>query len=175
MIEDIKLMKAHNINALRMSHYPNDPQMYALCDEYGIYVMDEANLETHGVGGLLSNIPAWHTAFLERAIRMVERDKNHPSVVWWSLGNESGCGRIRFAIRQHRAANLQHDQRSRVARHGGHDSPPSARSTDARHPVAASTARIADTIRSREQPCVSSVATSRPWSIPRDVRAIQIP
>ena len=54
--------------------------------------MDEANLETHGVGGLLSNIPAWHTAFMERAIRMVERDKNHASVVWWSLGNESGCG-----------------------------------------------------------------------------------
>jgi beta-galactosidase len=92
MIEDIKLMKSNNINALRMSHYPNDPRMYELCDQYGIYVMDEANLETHGVGGLLSNIPAWHTAFLERAIRMVERDKNHASVVFWSLGNESGCG-----------------------------------------------------------------------------------
>ncbi|OHB67782.1 MAG: hypothetical protein A2Y77_05765, partial [Planctomycetes bacterium RBG_13_62_9] len=92
MIEDIKLMKANNINAVRTSHYPNDPHWYDLCDEYGIYLMDEANLETHGVGGLLSNIPAWHTAFLERAIRMVERDKNHPSVVFWSLGNESGCG-----------------------------------------------------------------------------------
>ncbi len=92
MLEDIKLMKANNINALRMSHYPNDPQMYDLCDEYGIYVMDEANLETHGVGGLLSNVPAWHTAFMERAIRMVERDKNHASVIMWSLGNESGCG-----------------------------------------------------------------------------------
>jgi len=92
MIEDIKLMKSNNINALRMSHYPNAPEMYDLCDRYGIYVMDEANLETHGVGGLLSNNPAWHTAFMERAIRMVERDKNHPSVVWWSLGNESGCG-----------------------------------------------------------------------------------
>ncbi len=92
MIEDIKLMKSNNLNALRMSHYPNDPQMYELCDQYGIYVMDEANLETHGVGGLLSNIPAWHTAFMERAIRMVERDKNHASVVWWSLGNESGTG-----------------------------------------------------------------------------------
>ncbi len=92
MIEDIKLMKSNNVNALRMAHYPNDPRMYELCDQYGIYVMDEANLETHGVGGLLSNIPVWHTAFLERAIRMVERDKNHASVVWWSLGNESGCG-----------------------------------------------------------------------------------
>ncbi len=92
MIEDIKLMKSNNINAVRTSHYPNDPRWYDLCDEYGIYLMDEANLETHGVGGLLSNLPVWHTAFLERAIRMVERDKNHPSVVWWSLGNESGCG-----------------------------------------------------------------------------------
>ncbi|MBN1508298.1 MAG: DUF4981 domain-containing protein [Sedimentisphaerales bacterium] len=92
MIEDIKLMKANNINAVRTSHYPNAPEWYDLCDQYGIYVMDEANLETHGVGGLLSNIPVWHTAFLERAIRMVERDKNHASVVWWSLGNESGCG-----------------------------------------------------------------------------------
>ena len=92
MIEDIKLMKSHNINAVRTSHYPNDPRWYDLCDQYGIYLMDEANVETHGVGGLLSNIPAWHTAFMERAIRMVERDKNHPSVVWWSLGNESGMG-----------------------------------------------------------------------------------
>ncbi len=92
MIEDIKLMKSNNINALRMSHYPNAPEMYELCDRYGIYVMDEANLETHGVGGLLSNLPVWHTAFLQRAINMVERDKNHASVVWWSLGNESGCG-----------------------------------------------------------------------------------
>jgi beta-galactosidase len=92
MIEDIKLMKSSNVNAVRTSHYPNDPRWYDLCDQYGIYLMDEANLETHGVGGLLSNIPAWHTAFLERAIRMVERDKNHPSVVFWSLGNESGCG-----------------------------------------------------------------------------------
>jgi beta-galactosidase len=92
MIEDIKLMKSNNINAVRTAHYPNDPHWYDLCDQYGIYLMDEANLETHGVGGLLSNLPVWHTAFLERAIRMVERDKNHPSVVWWSLGNESGCG-----------------------------------------------------------------------------------
>ncbi len=92
MVQDIKLMKANNINAVRTSHYPNDPKWYELCDEYGIYLMDETNLETHGVGGLLSNIPAWHTSFVERAIRMVERDKNHPSVVIWSLGNESGCG-----------------------------------------------------------------------------------
>ncbi|MBN2593825.1 MAG: DUF4981 domain-containing protein [Sedimentisphaerales bacterium] len=92
MIQDIKLLKTHNINAVRTSHYPDDPTWYDLCDEYGIYLIDEANLETHGVGGYFSNVPEWNTAFMERAIRMVERDKNHPSVIFWSLGNESGCG-----------------------------------------------------------------------------------
>ena len=92
MLQDIKLLKAHNINAVRTAHYPDDPTWYDLCDEYGIYLIDEANLETHGVGGLLSNVPEWNTAFMQRAIRMVERDKNHPSVIFWSLGNESGCG-----------------------------------------------------------------------------------
>ncbi len=92
MIQDIKILKNHNINAVRTSHYPDNPVWYDLCDEYGIYLMDETNLETHGVGGLFSNIPAWNAAFMERAIHMVERDKNHPSVIIWSLGNESGCG-----------------------------------------------------------------------------------
>jgi len=92
MIHDIKLMKQHNINAVRTSHYPDDPKWYDLCDEYGIYLIDETNLETHGVRGLLSNDPLWHSAFVERAIRMVERDKNHPSIIFWSLGNESGTG-----------------------------------------------------------------------------------
>jgi beta-galactosidase len=92
MIQDIKLLKTHNLNAVRTSHYPDDPAWYDLCDEYGIYLIDEANLETHGVGGYFSNVPAWNTAFMERAIRLVERDKNHPSVIIWSLGNESGCG-----------------------------------------------------------------------------------
>ena len=92
MIEDIKLMKQFNFNAVRTSHYPNDSRWYDLCDEYGLYVIDEANVETHGVGGLLANDPAWAGAFLERGIRMVERDKNHPSVILWSLGNESGYG-----------------------------------------------------------------------------------
>jgi beta-galactosidase len=92
MLQDIKLLKTHNINAVRTSHYPNDPTWYDLCDEYGIYLIDEANLESHGLGGYFSNVPNWNTAFMERAIRMVERDKNHPSVIFWSLGNESGCG-----------------------------------------------------------------------------------
>ncbi|MDE5416740.1 DUF4981 domain-containing protein [Labilibaculum sp. DW002] len=90
--EEIILMKQFNINAIRTCHYPNDPYFYELCDKYGIYVMDEANLETHGVGGLLSNNPEWTHAHMERAIRMVERDKNHPSIIFWSLGNESGRG-----------------------------------------------------------------------------------
>jgi beta-galactosidase len=92
MIRDIELMQAFNLNAVRTSHYPNNPEWYELCDRYGLYVMDEANLETHQLGGWFSNQPVWSTAFLERAIRMVERDKNHPSIVIWSLGNESGTG-----------------------------------------------------------------------------------
>jgi len=92
MIQDIKLLKQHNINAVRTSHYPDDPAWYDLCDEYGIYLIDEANLESHGLKGYLSNIATWHNAFVERAVRMVERDKNHPCVIWWSLGNETGCG-----------------------------------------------------------------------------------
>lgn len=89
---DVKLLKQFNFNAVRTSHYPNDPYFYDLCDQYGIYVMDEANLETHGVRGLLTNDSEWGSTYLERAIRMVQRDKNHPSIVMWSLGNESGTG-----------------------------------------------------------------------------------
>ena len=92
MINDILLLKRFNFNAVRTSHYPNNPKWMELCDEYGIYVIDEANIETHGIGGWLSNDPQWHSAFVERGIRMVERDKNHPSVIFWSLGNESGYG-----------------------------------------------------------------------------------
>ncbi|MBS1253649.1 MAG: Beta-galactosidase [Anaerolineales bacterium] len=92
MLQDIRLMKQFNINAVRTSHYANDPRWYDLCDEYGIYVFDEANIESHGVWDKLTKDPAWETAFMERIIRMVERDKNHPCVLVWSLGNESGYG-----------------------------------------------------------------------------------
>jgi len=92
MREDILLMKRANVNAVRTSHYPNDPRWYELCDEYGLYVMDEADLETHGLRGRLASEPSWHAAFLDRAIRMAERDKNHPSIIFWSMGNESGYG-----------------------------------------------------------------------------------
>jgi len=92
MREDAELMKKMNVNASRSAHYPNPPYWYELCDEYGIYVMDEANVESHGKGSLFSNRPQWHQAFVDRAIRMVERDKNYPSIVTWSLGNEAGYG-----------------------------------------------------------------------------------
>lgn len=97
MARDILLMKQHNINAVRTAHYPNDPRFYELCDRYGLYVMDETDLETHGfelIGetGRLNGDPAWRNAYVDRIERMVERDKNHPSVIMWSLGNESGFG-----------------------------------------------------------------------------------
>ena len=92
MEADIRLMKQFNFNSVRTCHYPNDPYLYELCDKYGIYVMDEANIETHGVGGRITNDYTWVTAFLERGTRMVMRDRNHPSIVVWSLGNESGMG-----------------------------------------------------------------------------------
>ena len=95
MIQDIRLMKQFNINAVRTSHYPNVPKWYELCDEYGLYVIDEANIESHGMGykakSLAKNL-AWGRAHLDRIRRMVERDKNHPSVIIWSLGNEAGNG-----------------------------------------------------------------------------------
>ena len=89
---DIRLMKQYNFNSVRTSHYPNDPYLYDLCDAYGLYVIDEANVESHGVRGLPANDPDWITPFLERVTRMVVRDRNHPSVIGWSMGNESGCG-----------------------------------------------------------------------------------
>jgi len=92
MRRDIILMKQLNFNTVRTSHYPNDPLWYDLCDEYGIYIIDETNIETHGLEGRLSHDPMWAHAYLERAARMVMRDKNHPCIILWSLGNESGSG-----------------------------------------------------------------------------------
>jgi len=94
MLTDIRLMKQANINAVRTSHYPNCERWYDLCDEYGLYVIDEANIETHGFApwDRLARDSAWAPAFLARVQRMVERDRNHPSIILWSLGNESGYG-----------------------------------------------------------------------------------
>jgi beta-galactosidase len=96
MLLDVQLMKQNNINAVRTCHYPNDPYWYELCDEYGLYVIDEANIESHGMGydpdRTLGNNPVWKNAHIDRTRRMLERDKNHPSVIIWSLGNEAGNG-----------------------------------------------------------------------------------
>lgn len=94
MIEDIKLMKQNNFNAVRTAHYPNHPRFYELCDELGLYVVDEANIETHGMFpmGRLASDPQWAGAFMSRFTQMVERDKNHACIIIWSLGNECGHG-----------------------------------------------------------------------------------
>ncbi|MET3825778.1 beta-galactosidase [Sphingomonas sp. PvP055] len=104
MRRDMELMKRSNINAVRTSHYPNDPRWYALADEYGLYVMDEADIESHAYMEYGNNHaeerakyqlgfdPAWKDAHVSRVVNMVERDKNHPSVIFWSLGNEAGIG-----------------------------------------------------------------------------------
>ncbi len=91
---DVEILKQFNFNAVRTSHYPNDPYFIELCDEYGLYVMDEANVESHQIGGYIANTPSWTGALLSRITRMVERDKNNASVISWSLGNESGTGPI---------------------------------------------------------------------------------
>ena len=92
MIADIKLMKQFNVNAVRTSHYPNAEAWYDLCDAYGLYLVDETNLEAHAFLHTLCRDPRYAAQFVERGLRMVERDKNHPSVIVWSLGNESGYG-----------------------------------------------------------------------------------
>jgi beta-galactosidase len=104
-LADVLLMKQHNVNAVRTSHYPPDPHFLELCDEYGLWVIDECDLETHGFGelgwaGNPSDDPRWAEAYLDRMRRMVERDKNHPSIVLWSLGNESHTGRNLAAMAQ---------------------------------------------------------------------------
>ena len=113
MIEDIMLIKRANCNMIRTSHYPNDPRFLALCDKYGIMLTDEADIETHGMGydwegewdwtrwSHLSSAPEWHEAYVDRAKRLFERDKNHGCVVLWSLGNESGAGVNHRAMAQY--------------------------------------------------------------------------
>jgi len=108
MLKDIQLMKQFNINAVRMSHYPHSPLWYQLCDEYGLLVCDEANIETHGMGAEWQGgfdkskhpayLPEWADAHRDRIIRMYERDKNHPSVIMWRMGNECGNGPIFYEM-----------------------------------------------------------------------------
>ncbi len=116
--EDIKLIKKNNINAIRTSHYPNSPGFYKLCDKYGLYVIDECNLETHG---LRDKIPGdkkeWEKAVVDRMERMVMRDKNYPSIIFWSLGNEAGYGEN---FRKMKKAALKIDQSRPIHYEGDH-------------------------------------------------------
>ena len=126
MKRDVMIMKAHNVNTVRTSHYPNDPRFLELCNEYGLYVLDEADMETHGYGTFrYDNVPTvspeWKHAYLDRAERMLERDKNQPSVIIWSVGNEAGCGENLIAMgvyfRTRDPRRLVHDENhSRMAR-----------------------------------------------------------
>ena len=123
MRRDILLMKQHNIDTVRTSHYPNDSRWYALCDRYGIYVMDEADQEVHGYGYTADDIPArrpeWREAFVDRAVRMLERDKNHACVIAWSIGNEGGYGAnhdaMAAAIRSNRDSRPIHYEQAEDA------------------------------------------------------------
>ena len=103
MRRDLELMKQANINLVRTSHYPDDPRWYQLCDEYGMYVMDEANQESHGSrrsNTVVGDQEVWRDAHVDRALALVHRDKNHPSIIMWSLGNEGGTGRNMAAMRE---------------------------------------------------------------------------
>ncbi|MEI8079073.1 MAG: glycoside hydrolase family 2 TIM barrel-domain containing protein, partial [bacterium] len=116
MEQDLRLMKLHNVNTVRTSHYPNDPYWHELADRYGLFIMDEADLESHGLGvngdwSELAKPPEWQAAFVDRAERLVARDRNHPSVIFWSLGNESGFGPNHVAM----AERIKDMDRSRPA------------------------------------------------------------
>ncbi len=100
MLRDITLMKQFNLNAVRTSHYPNDPEWFGLCDTLGIYVQDEVNAECHYSESWFSNLPDYQDAFLDRFVRMVERDKNATSVIMWSTGNECGLGDAHYAMNE---------------------------------------------------------------------------
>lgn len=101
MLADVLLMKQFHFNAVRTAHYPNDPYFYELCDEHGLYVVDEANVESHALTQALSKDPRYEHAILDRVLRMVRRDRNHPSIIIWSLGNESGYAPIHEAAHAH--------------------------------------------------------------------------
>lgn len=105
-VRDLKIFKQNNINSIRTSHYPNDPRMMELCDIYGFYMIDEADIETHGMCVVnnwsgLSSDSLWEKAYVNRAKKLFERDKNRGCVIMWSLGNESGCGRNQHAMREY--------------------------------------------------------------------------
>ncbi|HNC24119.1 MAG TPA: glycoside hydrolase family 2 TIM barrel-domain containing protein [Opitutaceae bacterium] len=115
MLRDVRVMKQFNVNAVRTSHYPDDPHWYDLCDEYGLYVFDEANVESHAFYQELSRDNRYAPSFLDRGLRMLERDKNHPCILAWSLGNESGYGAHHDAM----AGWMRHRDPSRLIHYEG--------------------------------------------------------
>ena len=115
MRADLQTMKRHNISAVRTSHYPNDERFYDLCDEVGLYVIDEANIESHAYNTSLCHDQQWRDTWLERGARMVQRDRNHPSIIMWSLGNESGYGEHHDAL----AGWIRHADPSRPLHYEG--------------------------------------------------------
>jgi beta-galactosidase len=115
MLRDLQVLKRFNFNAVRCSHYPNDPHWLDLCDEHGLYVIDEADLETHHHYNTITNDPRYAAAFVDRASRMVLRDRNHPAVIAWSLGNESGYGPNHDAM----AGWIRHADPTRVLHYEG--------------------------------------------------------
>ncbi|MCP3739554.1 glycoside hydrolase family 2 TIM barrel-domain containing protein [Rossellomorea sp. BNER] len=124
MLQDVLLMKKNNINAVRTSHYPTNDIFYDLCDHYGLYVIDEADLECHGFENTgnynwLSDNEMWENQYVERAVRMVKRDRNHPSIIMWSLGNEAGAGRnfsaMYNAIKEIDSTRIVHYEGDRIA------------------------------------------------------------
>lgn len=131
MRTDMALLKQYNVNAVRTSHYPNDPYWYELADEYGMYVVDEANIESHGLGAAnqggsyapdkhMVNMPNWQPAYIDRVENMYERDKNHPSVIIWSIGNESGDGpniEILYDWLKHKSALPVMSEQAQLRRH----------------------------------------------------------
>lgn len=148
LVQDIKMLKQHNVNAVRASHYPNDPRWYELCNRYGIYVCDEVDVETHvrmNVDNNLADEPQWRTAMLDRFVAMVQRDKNHPCVVMWSTGNEAGLGAAHFAMadyaRQHDPSRLLYHQPTKFPLDGD---APYADVWGPRYPSLTDLARIAE-------------------------------
>jgi beta-galactosidase len=115
MRADLVLMKQHNVNSVRTSHYPNDPRLLELCDELGLYVVDEANIESHAYNTSLCHDDRYRATWLARGSRMVERDVNHPSIIMWSLGNESGYGANHDAL----AGWIRHNDSSRLLHYEG--------------------------------------------------------
>ncbi len=132
MVNDLMIMKRHNVNTVRTSHYPNDPRFTGLCDKFGIYVVDETDIETHGCQGagnwkLLSDDPEWQDAYVDRVRLMFERDKNHVSIIMWSLGNESGYGCNQNAmtafLRSRDKSRLVHYEGAHSGYTGGRENP----------------------------------------------------